>query len=163
MMPDFEYVTAFDLIIFLGALTAMLLSSMPKKAVMALVVMVSIWGVGINMIFVPDESIHLAGVIECVYALAIICFARFQRKRETRIFFWIMAGFLLLSTTVSQVFIPLNDLGFMSQSQYVVTIRTVTLAHILSMLTFSDGIQNLVRSVGNSPSTVGRNLFGNRS
>ena len=115
------------------------------------------------MIFTGDESFHLAGVVECTYALAIIYLAKFQDKRETRVFFWIMAGFLLLSTAVSQAYIPLNDLGLISHSQYVVTLRTVVLAHVLSMLTFSDGIQNLVRSVGNSSSGVGRGLFGNRS
>lgn len=162
-MPEFEYVTGFDLMIFVGALSAMLLSSMPKKAVMGLVMTVTLFNIGINMFFSGDHSYHLGGIVECVYAIVIIYLARFQRKRETRVFFWIMAGFLLLSTTVSQAFIPLNDLGLVSHSQYVVAIRTVTLAHVLSMLTFSDGIQNLVRSVGNSSSTVGRNLFGNRS
>lgn len=147
----------FDIVIPLGILLAMLFSSMPKKAAMAVCLYASLAMIIIDL-KAPESGLSLwfyyysSCFIEFTAFVGFLYFARYQRLREDRMFFRAMSGFFLLSTAVTWIFIYDYILAY---STYALISHFVAVIHMGFMMAYSDGIRILI---GNWRDT----LVGNR-
>lgn len=154
-----EFVTPFDVLIFLGTLAAMLMATMPKRAVMASILLVTIWAMIFNSFFDGWSAFFALSMTEGMVAIAIIMWSRFQKFQADRRFFYIMAAFLWISAAT----VPLFRYDVINFKEYIALAQGLAVAHVLSMLMFSDGIRNLARNLRHSGVASWWDLFNHRN
>lgn len=144
-------ITHFDIFLWLGILLAMFLSKRPKQGAVAIVAIIASAGVLIDYWFPKDlvESLglwieyFLASSLEATGAILLTFWATMLKKRADAQYFYLMAAFLLASSSVVVLF--RNDV-IVTQADYIFYAQLVAVLHLLTMLIFSDGIRNLARS-----------------
>ena len=146
----------FNIGIFLGVLFAMLLTSMPQKFAMSVCLGVALWGILINSAaayeYISIRSVYpLAGIVEVASAFGLVLYARFITKRQDMIFFYLMSGFLLFSSAINLIFIPVYlYTDYLTFGMYQVVFHTIAVLHVLVMGSFSDGIRSFVGDIRDS-------------
>lgn len=148
-----ENITIFDICIFLGILCAMLISSMPKKMAMLICLVVSIIGIMLNGAieagYLAEATIYpMGGLTEAFAAIILILIGARIINYQDRRFFHIMAGFLMLSSFLNSVYIPLylyNDI--LTYRFYTVGFYLVATSHVLTMFVYSDGIRKIFGNI----------------
>jgi len=137
----------FDLVIFLGCLLAMFFSQMPAKLAISVCLGVSLWGILINTArmheFITVNILYsLCGIVEIVSAAGLILYARFIVNHRDRVFFLLMAMFLLLSSAINVILIPIyiyTDL--LTFEAYQAAFHLIAVLHVMCMLGYSDGVR----------------------
>lgn len=159
-----ENLTLFDVGIFLAILFAMLLSSMPNKLAMFICLAVSIAGLTVNGVieagYLGSESIYpIAGVIETTAAIVLLVVG--SRVIKHRQFFYVMAGFLLASSALNSIYIPVFlYTDFLSYEFYTYGFHIVAVLHVITMYAYSDGIGKIAGNIrgsilGDNPNRLG--------
>jgi len=151
-----EGASLFDIGIFLGVLFAMLLTSMPQKFAMSICLSVALLGILINSLaqleYITVRAVFpLAGIAEVAAAFMLIMYGRIVWNRRDQVFFYLMAGFLLFSSAINLIFIPVYlYTDYLTFGMYQAAFHTIAVLHVLTMLGYSDGIRALFRDIRDS-------------
>ena len=143
----------FDMVIFLGCLLAMLLSSPPKKFAISVCLGVSLLGICINTADLHEfitirMSYSLAGIVEILSALGLILYSRWVIRFRDRFFFMLMAMLLLISAALNVIFIPIYlYTDFLIFGMYQAAFYSIATLHVLVMLGYSDGIRSGITNI----------------
>ena len=121
----------------------MLFSDMPKRAVIAAIVLMTLCAMIYNSFFSGWMAFYALSMSESMLAVAITMWSKFQKEAKDRRFFYIMAGFLLTSAAI----VPLFRYDVLTFTEYLTVAQGVAVAHVLTMLTYSDGIRHLARNL----------------
>lgn len=162
----------FEALLFLGVLLAMILSEMPKKAVVAFVVLIMLSGIWMDntghdyliasypwLTEMRWFEYYIASITESIGAIAIMFASRYTKNESERRYFLLNGAFLWASAAVVVLF--KYDL-ILYHVDYIYYSQLVALSHLLVMLILSDGIRNLARSVNDSFSSHRSRLFNLR-
>ena len=144
-------ITGLDGFLLVGILAAMLLSSEPKKSAIALVLMISAFVTLIDYLFSGWVVMYLTSIMESMAAILLLSYSRKLVVAKDRLFFYMMAAFLLTSAStivVCRVLYRL-DIDYL-HSDYVLVSYTIALSHLLMMISFSDGIGSAIRNMRNT-------------
>jgi len=142
----------FDIVIFLGCLLAMLLSKVPKQLAISVCLGVSLWGILITTARMYDlisvkVLYSLFGIVEFISALGLILYARWLINFRDRVFFMLMAMFLLLSSAMNVIFIPIYlYTDYLTFELYQAAFQTIAVLHVSVMLGATDGLRTGIRN-----------------
>lgn len=131
------------MVVILGVLFAMLMSTRPKQYAIALCLISLSLMVGIDYLMAGVYQYYAFIGVELAAVAAILTSARVIPKAADRKFFRIMAGMLIASLFVTWGYL-FDHLTFAAYSQLW---RLVALIHIGIMLVYSDGIRAFVGGV----------------
>lgn len=147
---------SFDIGILLAVLFAMLLSSMPKKLAMFICLVVTAIGLATNAAigagYLAETFIYrIAGITESMAAFLLILIGwRVINPKEAK-FFFIMAGFLMASSALNSVYIPIFlYTDYLNYEFYTFGFHIVAILHVLTMFAYSDGIGKTLRNIRGS-------------
>lgn len=153
---EFFLTYLFDGAIFALALTAFLLSKEPKQTAILVCLFVSIIGAFINITF-PIEYIYSSlGILEAIGFLVLLVLSLGVSSHH-KVFFNLMMAFLFISVANNCILIPLYkyyNVG--SFSIYTYCYQAIAIAHVLTMLAFSDVIGSSIRNMRNTFSNWNR-------
>ncbi len=137
----------YHILLCLGILLAMFLSDMPKKAIVAFVVIIQICTAIMDYKLSGSESwspFYSASIAEALGAMLIIFCARYAKNGFERKYFLLNAAFLWASAAIVPLFrydIIIAHVDYVFYSQMVASL------HLLAMLILSDGIRKFARSI----------------
>ena len=137
-------ITPFDIFLALGILLAMLLSDMPKKAVVAFVVCIHLSITTMDYFLTGWIEYYIASIAESIGAMLVISCTGYARNELERKYFLLNGAFLWASAAIVPLFrydIIVAHVDYVFYSQMVATL------HLLAMLILSDGIRNFARSI----------------
>lgn len=140
----------FDGIIFSAILFCFIKSSEPKTTAILVCVFVSLFGGIINK-FMPLNFVYSTHAIMESLGAAYLVFLSFGVDKKNKMFFYLMAGFLVASVLNNGLLIPIHkyaDIG--SFSIYTYCYQTIAIAHVFTMLAFSNVIGNILRTIRDS-------------
>lgn len=152
-------VTPFDAMLAVGILLAMFLSEMPKKAVVAFIVLVHLSITTMDHFLTGWIEYYIASMTESIGAMLIIFCTRYARNATERGYFLLNAAFLLLSAAIVPLF--KYDL-IVYHSDYLFYSQMVAFFHLASLLALADGTRNLVRTINDSVHRIGSSILGLR-
>lgn len=144
-------ITFFDGFMLVGILAAMLLSCEPKKSAIALVLIISASVTLIDYLFSGWIVMYLTSLMESMAAITLLSYSRRLLDARDRLFFYMMAAFLLISAAtvvVCRVLYRL-DIDYL-HGDYVMVSYAIALSHLLMMISFSDGIGSAIRNLRNT-------------
>lgn len=163
-------------IIFMGL--GMFITSMPKRAAIILVIavlavdsLINLYGLTwaesivalIPILTLGEEPQWIKGgmvvLVQSITALILVISSIWCRKQEDRLFFRVMAIFLIASSVI----IPLYKYDIIYKfSHYTLIYHTIDITMLLTVFYFSDGTKQLIRSLRDTLSRHYPNSFGFR-
>lgn len=157
-------ITGLDAFLLVGILASMLLSSEPKKSAIALVLSIAASVTFIDYLFNGWIVMYLTSLMESMAAITLLSYSRKLVGAKDRLFFYMMAAFLLVSASTVVVCRTLYRLDIdYSHSDYVLVSYSIALSHLLMMISFSDGIGSAIRALRNNILARRSMLSGYRS
>ena len=137
-------ITPFDAFLLVGILTAMLLSSEPKKSAIAVVLYISLLGTALDHFFDGWIVMNMASIIESLGAILLLSYARTLQHQKERSFFRLMSAFMLMSAAT----VPLYTYDIIVlPGDYIYLSHAIAMAHLTFMVTFSDGFRIVARNM----------------
>lgn len=137
----------FDGIIFSLILFCLIKAKEPKQTALLVCVFVSLGGYLINELVPPKFLYSTLAIMESIGAIALM-FLSFGVNDKNRKFFYLMIGFLVVSVLNNGLLMPIYKyVNIGSFSIYTYCYQMIAIAHVLTMLAFSDVIGNLIRSI----------------
>ena len=143
----------FDMVMFLGCLLAMFMSTMPKKFAISVCLGVSLLGILINTadiygLITIRMTFSLSGIVELLSALGLILYSRAVINFKDRVFFMLMAMFLLCSSAINVIFIPIYlYTDYFTFGAYQAAFYSIAALHVSVMLGYSDGIRTGIANI----------------
>ena len=143
-------VTSFDIFIVLAIVFIGLFSSHPKKAAMAIVLLIAGFGMVVNLF---DDAIGrhavypLCAIIELVGAAILHGYGLQVVGAKDRYFFKVMACFLLVSAFLNLLVMPGIEYGYMPHSSYLLAFKSLAVLNVAVMAWYSDGISRFIRDI----------------
>ncbi len=155
---EFLLTYLFDGAIFALVLAAFLLSKEPKQTAILVCVYVSLFAFLINATL-PVEYIYSSlAILEAVGAAFLISFMH-RVDEANRRFYAVMAAFLTVSVAFNCILIPLYKYANIGTfSIYTYCYQGTAIAHVLTMLAFSDVIGSSIRNLRDTFSSWGWNV-----
>jgi len=140
----------FDGIIFSLILFCFIKAKEPKQTALLVCVFVSLAGYAINEL-VPLKFLYSTlAIMESIGAVALM-FLSFGVSTKNRKFFYLMTGFLIASVLNNGLLMPMYKYGSIGSFDiYTYCYQTIAIAHVLTMLAFSDVLGNIIRSIRDS-------------
>lgn len=137
----------FDGLIFAFVLMALYLSNQPKRTAIAVCLLVSVFAFPINELIPLGLRYSSLAVLESMSAVVLLYFS-FGVSQENKKFFYLMISFLMVSVVNNAILIPLVKYANIDAfDYYTYCYQAIAIAHVLTMLAFSDVLGNTIRSI----------------
>ena len=134
-------ITLFDVVAPIMILLAMQLSTMPKKAAIAICLLVSASITFADYFLGGTLAYYVFIILEFVGFIALLVSTRIIKEPRDRNYYRLMASMLLISLSITWAYL----FDWIVFSSYLLLWKTAAIGHIGIMLGMSDGIRNFGR------------------
>lgn len=140
----------FDGVIFSAILFCFIKSSEPKRTALLVCVFVALSGYIINE-HVPIQYVFSTQAIMESFGAAYLAYLSLGVNKKNKMFFYLMTGFLVASVLNNGLLMPIYKYANIGTFDiYTYCYQTIAIAHVFTMLAFSNVIGNILRTIRDS-------------